>query len=249
MPSQEKLVSLRPKAILSIDNVKGCLIVERFNRFVVRVEISGRKHSMHINNTGRLEELLVRGRKGFCTKARHPGKTDGRLFAIAERGLGALIDTQLQMKAFERLVEKGQIPWLKHCSIQKKNPRLGASVLDYLLIYKNTTLFLEVKSAVLREGPFATYPDCPTTRGKRHVQELAEYSKKGGTAALVFMAALPEVTAFKPYEKGDPQLAEYLLDSHKQGVLIKAIGLYFDPSDNQVYLFDPDLPVVLRDKH
>ena len=249
MPSQEKLVSLCPKAILSIDNVRGCLILERLNRFVVRVEISGRKYAMHINNTGRLEEFLVRGRKGFCTKARHPGKTDGRLFAIAERGLGALIDTRLQMKAFERLVEEGQIPWLKHCFIQKKNPRLGTSVLDYLLTYKNTTLFLEVKSAVLREGPFATYPDCPTTRGQRHVQELTEYSKKGGTAAIVFMAALPEVSAFMPYKKGDPLLVEYLRDAHNQGVLIKAIGLHFDPRDNRVHLFDPDLPVVLRDKH
>jgi sugar fermentation stimulation protein A len=125
MSSQEKSGSLRHKVILPVDNVKECLIVERLNRFVVRVEISGKKHSMHINNTGRLEEFLIRGRKAFCMKTEHKGKTEGRLFAIEERGLGALIDTQLQMKAFERLVEKGQIPWLKDCSIQKKIPDWG----------------------------------------------------------------------------------------------------------------------------
>ncbi len=249
MSSQEKSGSLGATPILSVDNVKECLIVERLNRFVVRVEISGRKHSMHINNTGRLEEFIIRGRKAFCTETKHPGKTDGKLFAIEERGLGALIDTQLQMKAFERMVERRQIPWLVDCSIKKKNPRLGASVLDYLLMCKNTTLFLEVKSAVLRQGPFATYPDCPTTRGQRHVRELTEYSKHGGASTIVFMAALPEVSAFKPYKTGDPQLAKYLLDAHKQGVQIKVIGLYFNPSDNQVYLFDPDLPVVWDDTH
>lgn len=233
--------------ILSVDNISRCRIVERLNRFVVRVEISGKQHSMHINNTGRLEEFLIRGRKAFWMKTEHKGKTEGRLFAIEERGLGALIDTQLQMKAFEWLVEKGQIPWLKDCSIQKKNPRLGASVLDYLLKCNDKTIFLEVKSAVLREGRFATYPDCPTIRGQRHVQELTEYSKKGGAATILFMAALPEVSAFKPYEKGDPLFQKYLLDAYKHGVLIKAIGLFFDPTDNQVCLLDPDLPVFLDD--
>jgi sugar fermentation stimulation protein A len=230
-----------------MDKVRECRILERLNRFVVRVEISGKQHSMHINNTGRLEEFLVRGRKAFCTEIKNPGKTDGKLFAIEERGSGALIDTQLQMKAFERLVEKGRIPWLKDCSIQKRNPRLGTSVLDYLLKGENKTVFLEIKSAVLREGRYATYPDCPTTRGQRHVQELAEYSKKGGASVIVFMAALPGVSAFKPYKKGDPILYDYLQDANKQGVCIKAIGLFFDPGDKRIHLFNPDLPVVLSD--
>jgi sugar fermentation stimulation protein A len=171
------------------------------------------------------------------------------LFAVEERGLGALIDTQLQMKAFEYLVEKRQIPWLKGCSIQKRNPRLGASVLDYLLKCEKKDILLEVKSAVLREGEFAMYPDCPTTRGQRHVRELSEYAKKGGIAYIVFMAALSEVSAFKPYKKGDPLLCEYLLNARKWGVTIKAIGLYFDPRDSHVHISDPNLPVVLSDTH
>jgi sugar fermentation stimulation protein A len=245
MSSQKKFGSRRSTAVLSVDNVIRCWIMERLNRFVVRVEISGKQHFMHINNTGRLEEFLVSGRKAFCMKTEHKGKTEGRLFAIEERGLGALIDTQLQMKAFERLVDKGQIPWLKTCSIQKRNPRLGDSVLDYLLKCENKTVFLEVKSAVLREGRFATYPDCPTTRGQRHVQELTEYSKKGGAAVIVFMAALPEVSAFKPFTEGDPVLCDYLRVAHEQGVRIRAIGLFFDPRDNNVHLYNPSLPVVL----
>jgi sugar fermentation stimulation protein A len=247
MSSQKKSGAPIPQAVFPVDNVRECGIVERLNRFVVRVEIAGRKLPMHINNTGRLEEFLVKGRRAFCTETKQTGKTDGRLFAIEEKGSGALIDTQLQMKAFERLVRQGQIPWLTECSILKRNPRLGTSVLDYLLECGDKTIFLEVKSAVLREGRFATYPDCPTTRGQRHIQELTKYSRRGGMATLVFMAALPEITAFKPSKKGDPLLCEYLWDAHKQGVCIKAISLFFDPMDHHIHLFDPDLPVVLDD--
>jgi sugar fermentation stimulation protein A len=243
----KKLGNQRRTAILPVKNAIDCTIAERLNRFVVRVEIAGEQHSMHINNTGRLEEFMIKGRKAFCFRTEVEGKTDGRLFAVEERGLGALIDTQLQMRAFERMVEEGRIPWLKDCSIQKRNPRLGSSVLDYQLRGRKENILLEVKSAVLREGKFATYPDCPTTRGQRHVQELTEYSKKGGSAHIVFMAGLPEVTAFKPYWKGDPLLCEYLLNAETQGVSIRAIGLFFDPRDKSIHLIDPDLPVVLRD--
>lgn len=235
-------------AVLSVDNATECWIVERLNRFVVRVEIAGYELLMHINNTGRLEEFLIKGRKAFCIKPDLTRKTEGRLFAIDERGFGALVDTRLQMKTFERLVDNGQIPWLKDCAILKRNPRLGSSVLDYLFMSDDSAIFLEVKSAVLREGRFAAYPDCPTTRGQRHVQELTSYSKKGGAAVIVFMAALPEVSAFKPYHKGDPLLCKYLLDAHAHGVRIKAIGLFFDPRDHGIYCYDPDLPVVLRDE-
>lgn len=233
--------------ILFVNNVIECTIVERLNRFVVRVEIAGKQHPMHINNTGRLEELLVKGRKAFCFLTESTRKTDGRLFAVTESGMAALIDTQLQMKTFERLVEKGHIPWLKDCSFQKRNPRLGSSVLDYLIKCGHRDIPVEVKSAVLREGEFATYPDCPTTRGQRHVRELAEYSEKGGIAIIVFMAALPEISAFKPDKKGDPLLCECLRDALTKGVQVKALSLFFDPRDHFIYLSNPDLPVVVND--
>ncbi|MGB3863366.1 MAG: hypothetical protein WA915_14895 [Candidatus Aminicenantaceae bacterium] len=76
MSIQDKFVYHHPTmAIFSVENVRKCRIVERLNRFVVLVEIAGKQHSMHINNTGRLEEYLIRGRRAFCTKTEHKGKT------------------------------------------------------------------------------------------------------------------------------------------------------------------------------
>ena len=41
-----------------------------------------------------------------------------------------MVDTQLQMKAFEAALEKNLLPWLKNVRLIKKNVRLGVSVLD-----------------------------------------------------------------------------------------------------------------------
>ncbi|MBK5190602.1 MAG: DNA/RNA nuclease SfsA, partial [Methanosarcinales archaeon] len=148
------------KRIVRIDDPQECRLIERFNRFVVKVEIKGNYHPAHITNTGKLSELLVTGRQAFCFRTHHHSKTDFRLFAIEECGLGALIDTQLQMKAFENCLEGNIIPWFEGCRILKRNARLGASRIDYLLDCNGKAVYLEVKSAVLREEEHAMYPDC-----------------------------------------------------------------------------------------
>jgi len=231
--------------LLTVEHAQVCRIIKRLNRFVVRVEIQGQARLAHINNTGRLQEFLIEGRKAYCFKTQTRGTTDCRLFAVKETGLGALIDTQLQMKAFEKMVDAEALLWLKGFRIQKRNPRLGNSLLDYLLKDGSTEIYLEVKSAVLREGDFATYPDCPTTRGQRHVKELTRYAQGGGKAVIVFMAALPQVTAFKPYQPGDPILHDLLREAKAEGVNIKAIGLHFNPEDSAIHLFNPDLRIAL----
>jgi len=68
--------------VFRIDNPLECRIIERLNRFVVTVEIKGTHHPAYINNTGRLSELLAKGRKAFCFSTQNQGKTDFRLVAI-----------------------------------------------------------------------------------------------------------------------------------------------------------------------
>ena len=68
--------------VFRIDNSQECRIIERLNRFVVMVEIKGTNHPAHINNTGRLHEFMVKGKKAFCFRTQNQGKTDFRRFAI-----------------------------------------------------------------------------------------------------------------------------------------------------------------------
>lgn len=228
-----------------IENARESRIVERLNRFVVRVDIQGNSHRAHINNTGRLLEYMVRGQKAYCLPYSHPKKTEFRLFAIKEGDSGALIDTQFQMRAFEKAVLAGFIPWLEGYRIIKRNARLGSSLIDYLLESRRKPLYCEIKSAVLRKKSFALYPDCPSLRGQRHIREITSWTEKGGQGIIVFMAALSHVEAFRPNRSADPVIHELLVKASKIGVQLKAIQLRYDPVEAAVCLLDPDLPVVL----
>jgi sugar fermentation stimulation protein A len=235
----------KPARLIRIENAKECSIIERLNRFVVTIAIEGIDYPAHITNTGRLSEFMIKGQKAFCFRTHHQGKTDFRLFAIDESRLGALIDTQLQMKAFEQALERNLIPWLAGCRMLRRNALLGASRIDYLLECDGKEVYLEVKSAVLREGVYAMYPDCPSERGRKHIPELADHVQNGGEGILLFMAALPHVTTFKPNKAADTKLYDALKEAHALGVEVRAIGVYYNPHDAWLYLYNPDLEINL----
>ncbi len=232
-------------ATIGVESPLECTIIQRLNRFVVEVKVDSSLQWAWINNTGRLEEFLLKGKTGFCIRNEYPLKTALRLFAIKEGSLGAIIDTQLQMKAFEKALAMGIIPWLDGCVLLKRDVRLGDSIIDYLLACGEKQVYLEVKSAVLREGHYAMYPDCPSARGRKHIKELIGLKAAGGAATILFIAALPGVAAFKPNRVGDPNLADLLVEAWKAGVNVRAIALLYNPRDSLVYLYDPDLPVKL----
>ena len=227
-------------------NVKRCVILGRVNRFTAEVYLGSSKRTAYVNNTGRLLGYLSRGRRGFCIKQRRELKNDLRLFAVKEGRLAAVIDTQLQTKALEKMMELNLIPWLRHFSIKRRNAKLGSSLIDYLLDHPGGEVYMEVKSAVLRSDGYAVYPDCPTIRGRRHIAELTDHVAGGGRGIILFIAALPGVKAFKPNYSADPEISRLLLEAAEAGVEVRAIRLHYNPEDHHVYLSEPDLPVHLQ---
>jgi len=223
-------------------DVRKCVIVERVNRFTVRVLIDGETKA-HITNTGRLKDLLVSGRAGYCHEI-DGVKLKYRLFAVEERGLGALIDTLLQQKVFEYLLASSKIPWLQNCRVKAVNPRLRGEVIDYLISCSDTNYYVELKSAVLRIGSgYAGYPDCPTLRGRKQIRALIDHVVSGGKAILVFIAGLPHTKAFKPYDEGDPVAAQLIREAQRRGVIIKSIGMHYNPLTKEIVVYNTDLPV------
>jgi len=215
-------------------------IARRLNRFVVELESGERAY---INNTGRLLDLLAPGRTCYCLPKRS-GSTGLRLIAVEGEGGAALVDTRLQMLAFERALELGALPWAP-CRVARRNPRLGSSTLDYLLECGGGLVYAELKSAVLRVGCYAAYPDCPSLRGRRHIAELAQLAQHGGRVMVVFVAALPRVCAFRPYEEGDPEIPKLLREAASKGVDIRSFSLHYESPTSAVVLDKAEIPVLL----
>ncbi|WP_297487696.1 DNA/RNA nuclease SfsA [Thermococcus sp.] len=222
-----------------------CTFIERFNRFVALVDVNGEIKRALITNTGRLEEFMIPGRRAFCLP-KTGGKTDFVLVAFEDLGgKGAVIDTRTQAKAFERAVELGLVPWLSGCRIKRKEVTVGKSRLDYLFDCPGGEVYAEMKSAVLRggkRGEYAMYPDCPSTRGQKHIRELISLRKAGRRAMIFFIGAMPGVEKFRAYERGDPEIVRLLMEARKAGVEIHALSISLLPG-GEVVVEKPELEI------
>lgn len=239
--------SLLHKALIDFHDWFYVFIEKRINRFVVQVNFGdGKSRQVATNNPGRLLELMVPGQKAVCIPNPY-GKTAGKLIAIQDDFGWAFIDTYFQMRAFEVAVEKKSIPWLEGYTLLKRNPRLGESVFDYCFRDSSgDTMLLELKSAVYRQGRYATYPDCPSKRGQRHIKELTKYAQNGGKGLILFIASLAEVDAFRPAEDGDPEVERLLrLAVEISPLEIRAFSLLYDPKSG-LKMGNHDLPVIIQ---
>jgi sugar fermentation stimulation protein A len=228
---------------MKIENYKEGIIIRRINRFVVKAKIKNKVVLAHLNNTGRLEELIKKGKIGLFLPIEKSKKLKFRLSMIKEnKNDFSIIDTSLQMKAFEVALKKNYISWLKGAETLRRNFRINDSVIDYLIEYKNKKYIVEVKSAVMKRKRFAMYPDCPSIRGQRHIKELVKNSKN---SIILFIAAMKNIDAFSPNKEADPNIYELLKIAKRKGVKIKAIQIYFDKITNSIILKNDELPIKL----
>ncbi len=229
--------------LFKINDFTECNILERKNRFVVIVDINGRISEVHINNTGRLKGLLIRGKRGFCYKI-NGKKLKNRLFSVVFNNTGIIIDTSIHMKAFEKIVEKGLLKEFKGYNL-KRNHRKGSSVFDFLIYKDNKKIIVELKSAVLENGQFASYPDAPTRRGERHFEELISLKRRGENTMIVFASSVYKTKGFKPNSKISPRIDSLLKIALKEGVILKSFNVLFEPSEGRVFLDKLNLPVLI----
>lgn len=82
--------------------------------------------------------------------------------------------------------------------------------------------FMEVKGVTLEENGLAMFPDAPTIRGVKHMEELINAHKEGYEAYLLFVIQMKEMEAFTPNKKTHPEFAEALKRAKEAGVHILA---------------------------
>lgn len=82
--------------------------------------------------------------------------------------------------------------------------------------------FMEVKGVTLEENGLAMFPDAPTLRGVKHMQELINAHREGYEAYILFVIQMKEMEAFTPNRKTHPEFAEALKSAKEAGVHILA---------------------------
>lgn len=201
----------------------------RPNRFLVLAEVEGQVAPCHLPNPGRLRELLVDG-AAVLLEPRSAGsrKTPYDLVAARKDGVLVSLDTRLPNRTVASLLRAGTLPGLGTWYQVRPEVPLGRSRVDFLLRGDAGSYYLEVKSVTLVEGGTALFPDAPTERGRRHLEELASALAPRVRAGVLFLVQRPDAHRFRPHEARDPAFARALRAVHAAGVEVHAVRSRFD---------------------
>jgi sugar fermentation stimulation protein A len=108
-----------------------------------------------------------------------------------------------------------------------KEYHYGNSRIDFLL-KNDAKCLLEVKGCTLIKDGMALFPDAPTGRGRKHIEELIEAKKDGYRAAILFLIMRKDAMAFAPNEGMDPRFTESLKNAFDTGMGILLYAIEFD---------------------
>lgn len=183
------------------------LFLERPNRFIVTAETSAGIIRAHCPNPGRLIEILDPGRRLIFQKSGNPErKTPYTLVAAYYKGKVVPLNSVMANMAARELVIPKLFP---DADTVKAEQTFGKSRFDFLIEEGNRKTYLEVKSCTLVEEKRAMFPDAPTTRGARHIEELIEIenSKENLHGELLFIITHEDAEIFTPNLHTDPNFA------------------------------------------
>jgi sugar fermentation stimulation protein A len=204
------------------NNIRRGKFINRPNRFIANIEINGVNQMCHVKNTGRCKELLTDNAKVFIQKFDNPKrKTKYDLISVYKGDRLINIDSQAPNKIFNEWVENSGL--FENITLIKPEYTYGNSRFDFYIETVEKKVFVEVKGVTLEENSIAMFPDAPTLRGLKHVNELMKAIDDGYEAYIVFIVQMKDVDYFVPNIKTHMDFGEALVLAQKKGVKILAV--------------------------
>jgi len=133
------------------------------------------------------------------------------------------VDARLPNPLFAEAVAEKTITGFDYETVRPEVTR-GNSRLDFRLSGSKGVCWVETKSVTLVRDGTALFPDAPTERGRKHLEELMDIAAGGELAAVVFVVQRPDALRFSVNRAEDPEFADTLQRAAENGVSVRAFN-------------------------
>lgn len=207
--------------------------ISRPNRFIAYVDIEGQTQKVHVKNTGRCRELLTEQAVVYLEKSdKKERSTAYDLIAVKKGERMINMDSNAPNQAVgEWLLKKELFPDLKGVWTEKtyRNSRF-----DFYVETEHEKIFLEVKGVTLEKDNGVYFPDAPSERAVKHVEELMAAIEDGYKAYIIFVIQMKDVDFFAPNRETHPAFARVLEQAAQAGVKILAYDCNVTPDSMEI---------------
>ena len=206
---------------------------ERPNRFVAKVELDGRVETVHVKNTGRCRELLVKGAKVYLEKSPNRERATAYDLVAVEKGDRVInMDSQAPNKAVGEWLRGGGL--FSDVSLVRPETKFGNSRFDFYVETGAEKIFIEVKGVTLEEDGVVRFPDAPSDRAVKHVGELIAAKRQGYRVFVLFVIQMEGVEYFTPNRDTHPEFADALCEAVEAGVEVLAYDCLVTPRTMEI---------------
>ncbi len=210
------------------------VFIERPNRFIAVVDINGKTETVHVKNTGRCKELLVPGCTVYLADEKSKTRKTRYDLICAEKKSGDKsflinLDSQAPNAAAEEWLRKGGL--FSKNAVIKREVTYKESRFDFYIEDEEKKIFLEVKGVTLENDGVVSFPDAPTERGIKHINELIDSVKNGYEAYILFVVQMKSPDYFTASDINHPEFGKALRRAKKSGVHIIAVDCLVKPDE------------------
>lgn len=203
------------------ENIVKGRFIQRPNRFIAYVDIDGGQQKVHVKNTGRCRELLIPDAAVYLERSGNPARSTAYdLVAVEKEGRIINMDSQAPNRAVLEWLHTRQL--FPDLVFVRPETVYGSSRFDFYIETPSEKIFMEVKGVTLEEEGEARFPDAPSERAVKHVEELIRARQEGYGACVLFVVQMKGVSHLVPNARTHPEFAQALRRAAGAGVRILA---------------------------
>ncbi|PKM57246.1 MAG: DNA/RNA nuclease SfsA [Firmicutes bacterium HGW-Firmicutes-3] len=200
-------------------NIVEGIFVKRLNRFIAIVLIDGKPEEVHVKNTGRCQELFIKGAKVYLERSNNPNRKTGySLISIYKGDILVNIDSQVPNQVVYEALVAGEIKEIGQVSYASREVTYGTSRFDIYYEKGIEKGFIEVKGVTLEDAGLALFPDAPTLRGTKHINTLMKAKEEGYKNYVCFLIQMDNIHRFRPHHERDMVFADSLYQAIRMGL-------------------------------
>lgn len=218
---------------MKYEHIHEGTFLERPNRFIAYAMLDGHRERVHVKNTGRCRELLTEGATVYLNRSDKPERSTAYDLVAVQKGEKLInMDSQAPNKAVEEWLRSGGL--FRDTVLVKPETVYDNSRFDFYVETGSKKVFIEVKGVTLEQDGAVRFPDAPSERALKHVQELIKARREGYRAILLFVVQMEGVCYFEPNHEMQPEFGKALIAARREGVEVLAYDCIVTPQQMRV---------------
>ena len=198
-------------------------LIKRYKRFLADVILdNGEEITAHVPNSGAMTSCIKANCDVWLTFHDNAKRKLKYTLELTKMGENLICtNTGVANKIAIEAIENKVIKELQGYSSLKPEQKYGQnSRIDILLENENQKCYVEVKSVSLRIDDYLAFPDAVTSRGTKHLNELAQMVKDGHRAVMLYVIQRDDDLPFRLANEIDKKYCEAFKEVTKNGVEI-----------------------------